>query len=74
MAVEGFSVNGGIREELCTLTYVSVDDAARAVVGILFFTKTISIVTNLFSGLLQIVFGIVLGSMYYELKLILKRH
>ena len=29
---EGFSVNDGIREELCTLTYVSVDDAARAVV------------------------------------------
>ena len=29
---EGFSVNDGIREELCTLTHVSVDDAARAVV------------------------------------------
>ena len=29
---EGFSVNDGIRVELCTLTYVSVDDAARAVV------------------------------------------
>ena len=53
---------------------MSVDDAARAVVGILFFTKTIQIVTNLFSGLLQIVFGIVFGSMYYELKLILKRN
>ena len=26
------SVNDGIREELCTLTYVSVDDAARAMV------------------------------------------
>ena len=29
---EGLSVNNGITEELCTLTYVSVDDAARAVV------------------------------------------
>ncbi len=29
---EGNSVNDGISESLCSLTYVSVDDAARAVV------------------------------------------